>query len=136
MRENNIDPEPDELGDDLGVALVASLSPANLYRDIATLVPTELAQPLLKSGGHLALGGGRARAQEPDGRELPRLLRPRRERPRRRRGTEEGDELASSRHSITSSARTSTVAGTSRPSALAVFMFSTVSYLVGACTGR
>src|SRR5262249_51608719 len=39
-------------------------------------------------------------------------------------------------YSITSSARTSIVGGTSRSSALAVFMFSTVSYLVGACTGR
>jgi hypothetical protein len=39
-------------------------------------------------------------------------------------------------YSITSSARTSTLAGTSRPSALAVFMLSTISYLVGACTGR
>jgi hypothetical protein len=37
-------------------------------------------------------------------------------------------------HSITSSARTSTCAGTSRPSALAVLRLSTVSYLVGACT--
>ena len=40
-----------------------------------------------------------------------------------------------SRHSITSSARASTLAGTSRPSALAVLRLSTVSYLVGACTG-
>src|SRR5438105_1035734 len=45
------------------------------------------------------------------------------------------DELAPS-HSITSSARASTVAGTSRPSALAVLRLITVSYLVGACTGR
>jgi hypothetical protein len=39
-------------------------------------------------------------------------------------------------YSITSSARTSTVAGTSRPSALAVLRLMTSSYLVGACTGR
>src|SRR5439155_25920085 len=69
------------------------------------------------------------------------LLRPRRQRPRRRRAAEESDEFASSHrviisHSITSSARTSTVGGTSRPSALAVLRLSTVSYLVGACTGR
>src|SRR5438094_379017 len=48
-------------------------------------------------------------AEEADDRQLP-LLRPRRPRPRRRRGAEEGDELASlhhmSVHSITSSART------------------------------
>jgi len=39
-------------------------------------------------------------------------------------------------YSITSSARASSVAGTSMPSALAVFRFITSSYLVGACIGR
>ena len=39
-------------------------------------------------------------------------------------------------HSITSSARASSVGGTSRPSALAVLRLMTSSYLVGACTGR
>ena len=39
-------------------------------------------------------------------------------------------------HSITSSARASSDAGTSRPSALAVLRLMTSSYLVGACTGR
>src|SRR6516164_10747102 len=41
-----------------------------------------------------------------------------------------------SHHSITASARTSTLAGTSRLSALAVLRLSTVSNLVGACTGK
>src|SRR6516164_3333175 len=44
--------------------------------------------------------------------------------------------LPPSHHSITSSAWASTDGGTSRPSALAVFMLITSSYLVGACTGR
>ena len=39
-------------------------------------------------------------------------------------------------HSITSSARASSVGGTSRPSAWAVFRLMTSSYLVDACTGR
>src|SRR5262249_9687694 len=39
-------------------------------------------------------------------------------------------------HSITSSARASTVAGISRPSAFAVLRLTTSSYLVGACTGK
>src|SRR5207245_7064447 len=39
-------------------------------------------------------------------------------------------------HSITSSARASSVGGTSRPSALAALRLITSSYLVGACTGR
>jgi hypothetical protein len=39
-------------------------------------------------------------------------------------------------YSITSSARASSAGGTVMPSALAVFMLMTSSYLVGACTGR
>src|SRR5262249_33142866 len=64
------------------------------------------------------------------------LLRPRRQRPCRRRAAQERDDLAPSHHSMTSSARASTVSGTSRPSALAVLRFTTSSYFVGACTGR
>ena len=52
-----------------------------------------------------------------------------------RRAAEQRDELAPL-HSITSSARASSVGGTSRPSALAVLRLITSSYLVGACTGR
>jgi hypothetical protein len=39
-------------------------------------------------------------------------------------------------YSITSSARASSVGGTSMPSAFAVFKLMASSYLVGACTGR
>src|SRR5213080_3397674 len=39
-------------------------------------------------------------------------------------------------YSITSSARASTIGGTSRPRAFAVLRLITSSYLVGACTGR
>src|SRR5215472_7431619 len=63
------------------------------------------------------------------------LLRARRERPRRSRAAEQRDELAPP-HSITSSARASSVLGTIRSSALAVFKLISNSYLVGACTGR
>src|SRR6516162_2465187 len=49
--------------------------------------------------------------------------------------TEPHDELATP-HSITSSARASSVSGMVRPSALAVFRLITSSYLVGACTGN
>jgi hypothetical protein len=62
-----------------------------------------------------------------------RLLRARGERPRRRTA-DQRDELAPL-HSITSSARASTVGGISRPSALAVFRLISNSYLVGAWTG-
>src|SRR5262245_56158589 len=57
-------------------------------------------------------------------------------RPRARAGCSEGAPLHLRDHSITSSARASSVAGTSRPSALALLRLITRSYLVGACTGR
>src|SRR5262249_2978978 len=63
------------------------------------------------------------------------LLRARRERPRGR-ATEQRDELAALQaHSITASARASTDAGRSRPSAFAVLRLTTSSYLFGAWTG-
>src|SRR5712692_9050893 len=63
------------------------------------------------------------------------LLRARGQRPCGCRAAEQRDESAPL-HSITSSARASSVGGTSRPSALAVLRLITNSYLVGACTGR
>src|SRR5215468_9100902 len=52
-----------------------------------------------------------------------------------RRAADERDELAPL-HSITSSARTRIDDGTTRPSALAVLRFRTISNFVGNCTGR
>ncbi len=62
------------------------------------------------------------------------LLRARRERPRCRGAANERDERAAV-HSMTSSARTSSDVGISRPSALAVVMLMTRSNLVGCSTG-
>jgi hypothetical protein len=56
IRDNDIDLEPDELGRDLGEALVAALRPAILDSDGAALGPPEFAQPLCKSGNPLAHG--------------------------------------------------------------------------------
>src|SRR5215468_4481239 len=64
-----------------------------------------------------------------------RLLRVCCKRPCRSHASKQADERAP-HHSITSSARASSVGGTSRPSALAVLRLMTSSYLVGACTGR
>src|SRR5262245_46898498 len=63
------------------------------------------------------------------------LLRARRERPCSGRAAEQRDERAAL-HSITSSARASSVGGTSIPSALAVFILMTSSKMVGCSTGR
>src|SRR5262249_41153283 len=75
------------------------------------------------------------RPQDAQSNEPVRLLRARGERPRGRCAAEQRDELAA-HHSITSSARASSVGGTVRPSAFAVLRLITSSYLVGACTGR
>src|SRR5262249_49086074 len=80
-----------------------------------------------------ALVRNRSTAEKPDDRHR-RLLRVRRERPHRH-AAEQCDELAAF-HSITSSARASSIGDTSRPIILAVLRLSTVSYLVGVCTGR
>src|SRR5262245_18946025 len=133
--DNNIDLETDKLGGDLGETLEASLRPTNLDDDGTALDPSEFAQPLFKSGDPLARGGTRLPAQKPDGRQLARLLGPRRERPRRS-AAEQTDEFAAPHHSITSSARASSVGGTSRPSALAAIRLMSSSYLVGRTTGR
>src|SRR5262249_10473540 len=111
-----------------------SLCPPILDCDGTAFGPPELAQPLHESGGPFALGHRRALAQKSDGRQLWRLLRARRERPRCR-AAKQRDEGAAP-HSITSSARASSESGTVRPSALAVLRLITNSYLVGACTGR
>src|SRR5262249_52348523 len=71
----------------------------------------------------------RRRVENPDHRHRA-LLRARRERPSNRRAADEGDELAPP-HSITSSARASSVAGNSRPSASAVCKLTTNSNFVG-----
>src|SRR5262245_12725643 len=52
------------------------------------------------------------------------------------RAAEQRDELTAAAHSITSSARASTVAGMSRPSALAVFRLMVSFEVVGAWIGR
>ena len=64
-----------------------------------------------------------------------RLLRARRERPRRRRAAEKRDELAPF-HSITSSALAIRVSGTVTPSVLAVFRFTTSSNFTARSMGK
>src|SRR5262245_19299228 len=59
-----------------------------------TLDPAAFAQLLHKQGHPLAIGRRCGLAQVPDGRQLPRLLRARRERPCRRRAAEQRYELA------------------------------------------
>src|SRR5262245_6823554 len=76
-----------------------------------------------------------SRAQPSDNR-YRRLLRPCRQWPRRSRAAEQRDELAPSHHSITSSAATSSLSGTVRPSILAVEALMTSSNLLDCTTGK
>src|SRR6516165_9311770 len=65
-----------------------------------------------------------------------RLLRARRERPRHCRAAEKRDELAAAAHSITSSARASSLSGIWRPSVFAVLRLMMRSNFVGCRIGK
>src|SRR5262249_61553682 len=108
---------------------------ANGEGDGSALHIAEIAHPAAKGPEDVHPRGGGERRQQADERLTCRLLRARHERPRDCSAAEQRYELAPP-HSITSSARASTVGGISRPSALAVLRLITNSYLVGACTGR
>src|SRR5262249_21766453 len=134
VRHDNIDLKPDELGGDLGKSLVASLGPAILDCEIAAVAPPQFPQSPDKGRSQFALCRCRTGAQQANDRWLA-LLRARRERPRYSRAAEQGDEFAPL-HSITSSARASSIGGTSRPRAFAVLRLIKNSNLVGCMTGR
>src|SRR5262249_1774314 len=133
-RYDDIDLAPNQFDCNLGGPLVASIRVSIIDRDGAAIKPTKFTQPSHKTGNKIAHGGKRGPAQESNGGPLRRLLRARRERPRRRRAAKQRDELAPP-HSITSSARASSVGGTSRPSACAVIRLMTSSNFVGCSTG-
>src|SRR5262249_7975265 len=106
--------------------------------DIAVLPPAEGFQSLPKRDDtrqHFGVVLG-VSVQERDASHALALLRARRERPRYSRAAEQRDERAPLHHSITSSARPSSIGGTVRPIVLAVFRLITSSNLVGCWTGR
>src|SRR5215831_18030370 len=105
-----------------------------LVGDVAPFDITEVAHPAHEFLAEWIVARG-SRPDVPDTRRLARLLRARRQRPRRR-AAEQRYELAARYHSTTSSARASTEDGISSPSAFAVLRLMISSYLVGACTGR
>src|SRR6516165_9827977 len=106
--------------------------PAVFDRHVAAINITVLAQPFEKGRQLPLITLRRSGVQKPDHRRRW-LLRARRERPRRR-AAQQRDELAPL-HSITSSAATSSLSGTLRPSTLAVVRLMTRSNLVGCSTG-
>src|SRR5215831_8280331 len=115
-RYDHIDLESDELNGNLAEALGTSLGPTILDRQGAALDPAEFAQSLNKGGYPCTPSRRRARSKEPNDRHLRWLLRSRCEGPCRR-AADQRDEVATTDHSITSSARASSAGGTVRPSA-------------------
>ena len=87
-------PAADQIGHQRGQPIALAFRPAEFDRHVAALDEAGLAQALAERRN--LLGGGRRHlaVEIPDHRHC-RLLRPRRERPRRRPAAEEGDELAS-----------------------------------------
>jgi hypothetical protein len=79
--DDEVDLAVDELGRDLGGALGAGLRPAIFDRDGAALDPAKFVQSLNKSSGPWTPGRS-VRTQDPNSRQLCRLLRARSERPR------------------------------------------------------
>src|SRR5262249_53510898 len=121
-----------------GTETVRSNSEAIIDPDVTTLYPSELLHSLVyhcSTSCKILTWQKSPNPPHPVG-----LLRPRRQRPRRRRGAEKGEEGAAvhqcPHHSITSSAMANTVGGISRPMALAVLRLMTSGNLVGYWTGR
>ena len=95
-----------------------------LDANIAPDREAEVCQRLQERHAQRRLGIGRPAAEVADDRHRQ-LLRARRERPPHRRPAEKGDEFAPLHYSITSSAATCRVSGTTMPSALAVLRLMT-----------
>src|SRR5262249_2396938 len=104
---------------------------------IAAIAPAQLLQGLLErreAGLTLRIVCGPAH-EYADAPHALALLRARRERPHNGRAAEPRGELAAL-HSITESARATSLSGIWRPSVLAVLRLTTSTYLFGFCTGR
>src|SRR5215831_2549261 len=124
----------DEFGGEVTQLLIATFRPAKRDHQILPLDKSGFTQAAAERRDHVGRLAGRAAAEKPDHRHR-RLLRTRHERPHRRRAAEQRDERAAS-HSMTSSASASSVAGTSRPSVLAVLRL-IINWIFVACmTGR
>src|SRR5215471_394886 len=104
---------------------VAADAPAGLLETLQERAEAGLKFPIVRSRGQ----------ENANEAHLLALLRPRRNRPSRRRAAEQRDELAA-RHSITSPAMASSPGGKLRPNALAVLRLITNSNLTDRKTGR
>jgi hypothetical protein len=109
--------------------------PAGRDPQVPAFNPTQVLKPSLQSR-YTGLPLGVALGEVHEDADVPlRLLRARRERPGSRRAAEQRDELAPF-HSITSSAATSSLSGTVRPSAFAVLRLMPNSNFTVCWTGK
>src|SRR5262245_34484952 len=132
-RGDHRDATANEVGHERRQAIVLALQPVVLNHYVLALDVAGFVETFAERSGSARGGIGRTGADEAHDRHR-RLLRARRERPRSCAANQR-DELAPP-HSITSSARAVTAAGTVRPSARAVTRLITRSNLVGCSTGR
>jgi hypothetical protein len=102
---DNVNPQPHQVGGDLGRAVTAAFCPAHVDLYVAVFDPAKFAEPRREGGDPHVGSRRRAGAEETNRREPRHLLRPRRERPGGCRAAEQRDELAPS-------ARASSVGGT------------------------
>ena len=128
-RGNNSHLTANEFGRQFRHPIVLAIRPTIFDRHVPALDMAGFVEALAERAQQVRMYVWRRAVEEPDHRHR-RLLRARRERPCRR-AAEKANEFTSF-HSITSSARASSVGGTSRPSAFAVLRLITSSYLVGA----
>src|SRR5262245_36436332 len=124
MRSDHCYLTPDQIGCEVLQSIGLGLRPAILDRHVLALGITAFTNALPECGHKICTISRLRHAEEPDHRHS-RLLRPRHQRPRRRRAAEKGDEVAPANHSITSWAVTSSVFGTVSPSAFAVLRLMT-----------
>src|SRR5262249_6736758 len=129
LGEDHIDVEANELGRELR-QLLYCFGIAKFDCDILALNVAEVPQPRPQRPNAVRARVSGADVQITNSRNFSGLLRARRKRPRRR-AAEQANERAPF-HSITSSARASSVGGMVRPSALAVPRLRASSNFVGA----
>src|SRR5262249_10648946 len=134
-REDDVDIHADQFGREFR-QLLDAFRPAELNDNVLALDVAVIAQSRPQRLDPTCRSRSGGETQEPDARDLRRLLRTRRERPRRRRAAEQRDERAPVTHSTPSSARASSLSGTCRRSAFAMPRLMTSSNLVGCTTGR
>src|SRR5262249_41947498 len=134
--ENDVGRECDQFGC-IFANLFGAGRPARVDAHIMAVDPAQFLQPAQErrdagSAFRIVRGGAHQHADAPH---FLALLRARRERPPGRRAAEQRDEIAPL-HSITSSARASSVGGISKRSALAVLRLITSSNLLACITGN